>query len=162
MQWCRWISELVTIYFISTSLALVCSFVFIFGEHKLYFYISKSMWLRKYDVLICHETTQLKCHVNFWAGLAHPESVPYEFLGATSLMNKEIKRFWFVIWLRDRCVTWHCGWSPLILSHELAKFGVHGSCESGHMTFSICHMITWSVCHVTLLVRSPHPKSPPY
>ena len=49
-QWCRWISELVTIYFILTFLALVGIFVSIFGEHKLYFHISTAMWLRKCNV----------------------------------------------------------------------------------------------------------------
>ena len=48
-QWCKWISKLVKIYFISTFLVLVGIFVFIFGEHKLSFYISTVMWLRKYD-----------------------------------------------------------------------------------------------------------------
>ena len=49
-QWCKWISKLVKIYFISTFLVLVGIFVFIFGEHKLSFYISTVLWLRKYDV----------------------------------------------------------------------------------------------------------------
>ena len=49
-QWCKWISKLVKIYFISTFLVLVGIFVFIFGEHKLSFYISNVLWLRKYDV----------------------------------------------------------------------------------------------------------------
>ena len=43
-------SKLVKIYFISTFLVLVGIFVFIFGEHKLSFYISMVLWLRKYDV----------------------------------------------------------------------------------------------------------------
>ena len=42
--------NLVTIYFISTFLVPVGIFVFIFGEHKLSFYISTALWLRKYDV----------------------------------------------------------------------------------------------------------------
>ena len=49
-QWWKWISKLVKIYFISTFLLLVGIFVFIFGEHKLSFYISMVLWLRKYDV----------------------------------------------------------------------------------------------------------------
>ena len=28
-------------------------------------------------VLIFHVTTQLKCHVTFWVGTAHPDSAPY-------------------------------------------------------------------------------------
>ena len=49
-SWCKWISELTTIYFISTFLVLVGIFVFLFGERKLSFYISTTLWLRKYDV----------------------------------------------------------------------------------------------------------------
>ena len=49
-QLCRWISKLVTVYFISTFLVLVGIFMIIFGEHKLSFYISIALWLRRYDV----------------------------------------------------------------------------------------------------------------
>ena len=118
-QWCRWISELVTIYFILTFLALAGIFVSIFGEHKLYFHISTAIWLRKYNVFVCHVTTQLKYHVTFWVGPPHPEPAPYQVLGATGLVNKVIQYFW--------------------------NF----------------HATTSSMCHVTLLVRSPHSKSPP-
>ena len=45
---CKWISKLVTIYFISIFLVLVDIFVFSFGEHKLCFYISTALGLRKY------------------------------------------------------------------------------------------------------------------
>ena len=48
-HWCKWISKLLTIYFISAFLVLVGIFVFIFGKHKLSFY-STALWLRKYDV----------------------------------------------------------------------------------------------------------------
>ena len=49
-QLCKWISKLVTVYFISTFLVLVGIFMFIFGEHKLSFYISIVLWLCSYDV----------------------------------------------------------------------------------------------------------------
>ena len=49
-QLCKWILKLVKIYFISTFLVLVGIFMFIFGEHKLSFYISIALWLRRYDV----------------------------------------------------------------------------------------------------------------
>ena len=49
-QWCKWSSKSVKIYFISTFLVLAGIFVFIFGEHKLSFYISTVLWLRKYYV----------------------------------------------------------------------------------------------------------------
>ena len=39
---------------------------------------------------------------------------------------------------------------PLILSHHPAKFGVHRPCESGDITFFICHVTSISKCHVTL------------
>ena len=49
-QLCRWISKSVTIYFISTFLVLVGIFIFISGEHKLSFYISIALCLKRYDV----------------------------------------------------------------------------------------------------------------
>ena len=69
-QLCKWVSKLVTIYFISTFLVLVGIFVFILGEHKLSFYI-----------------TQLKCHVTFWVGPPHPDSASYQVVGAMDLVN---------------------------------------------------------------------------
>ena len=42
--------NLVTIYFIATFLVPVGIFVFIFGQHKLSFYISTALRLSKYDV----------------------------------------------------------------------------------------------------------------
>ena len=50
---------------------------------------------------------------------------------------------------------------PLILSHHPAKFGVHSPCESGNVTYFICHVTTISKSHVTLWVGSFHPNSPP-
>ena len=49
-QLCKWISKLVTVYFISTFLVLVGIFMFIFGKHKLSFYISIALRLSRYDV----------------------------------------------------------------------------------------------------------------
>ena len=124
-QLCKWISKLVTIYFISTFLVLVGIFVFIFGEHKLSFYI-----------------TQLKCHVTFWVEFPCPDSAPYQVLWAMRLVNVEIKPF--LIWHLTTwsIVTWLCGWGSLILSHHTATFKVHRPCESGNITFFIDHMIT--------------------
>ena len=93
--------------------------MFIFGEHKLSFYISTVLWLRKYDV--------------FDFPFDHTIEVSRDFLGG----------------------------GFLVLSHELAKFRIHRPCESGDITFFICHVTTISKCHVTLWVESPHPKSPP-
>ena len=47
---CKWVSKLVTIYFISTFLVLGGIFESILGEHKLSFYILTALWLRKYDI----------------------------------------------------------------------------------------------------------------
>ena len=41
------------------------------------------------------------------------------------------------------------GGSP-VLSQELAKFRIHRPCESGDITFFICHVTTILKCHVTL------------
>ena len=49
-QWCKWISKLVKIYFISPFLVLFGILVFIFGEQRLSFYISTALWLRKYNI----------------------------------------------------------------------------------------------------------------
>ena len=52
------------------------------------------------------------------------------------------------------------GGGSLVLSHELAKFRIHRPCESGDITFFICHLTTISKSHVTLWVGSSHLKSP--
>ena len=41
--------------------------------------------------LIFHVSTQLKCHVTFWVGSPHPDSRPYQVLGAMGLLDVEIK-----------------------------------------------------------------------
>ena len=78
-------------------------------------------------------------------------------------MKVEIKRFQFVTWPRYQSFTWHFGWDPLILGHHFAKFGVHRPCESGDITFLICHVIPILKCHVTLwvgsLILSHHPAN---
>ena len=75
-QLCKWISKLVTIYFISTFLVLVGIFVFIFGEHKLYFYISTVMRLRKcisvqYDFYLIRRDLALETFRNKFSYLNH-------------------------------------------------------------------------------------------
>ena len=52
------------------------------------------------------------------------------------------------------------GGGSLVLSHELAKFRIHRPCESGDITFFICHVTTILKCHVTLSLGSSHFKSP--
>ena len=155
-QLCKWISKLVTVYFISTFLILVGIFMFIFGEHKLSFTSRKPCSWGDMTFLIFHVTSQLKCHVTFWVEHPHPDSAPYQVLGFMNLVNVDIKRFWFVTWPHDWYVTWPWAWGPLILSPQPAKFGTHRPCESGDITFFICHVATWSMCHVTLYVRCSH------
>ena len=67
--------------------------MFIFGEHKLSFYISIALWLRRYDVFDFSRDLPLKCHVNFWVGPPHPDSATYQVLGVMNLVNVDIKRF---------------------------------------------------------------------
>ena len=52
------------------------------------------------------------------------------------------------------------GGGSLVLIHELAKFRIHRPCESGDITFFICHVITISKSHVTLWEGSSHLKLP--
>ena len=44
-------------------------------------------------LLIFDVTTQLKYHATFWVGTPHPDSAPYQVLGAMGLVIVEIKRF---------------------------------------------------------------------
>ena len=44
------------------------------------------------------------------------------------------------------------GGGSFVLSQELAKFRIHRSCESGDITFFICHVTTISKCHANLWV----------
>ena len=67
-QLCKWISKLVTVYFISTFLVLVGIFMFIFGEHKLSFYISIALWLRRYDVFDFSRDLTIEVSRNFLGG----------------------------------------------------------------------------------------------
>ena len=120
-QLCKWISKLVTVYFISTFLVLVGIFVFIFGEHKLFFYISVTLWLRRYDIFGFSCDLAMKCHVTFWMSPPHPDSAPYQVLGLMNLVDVDTKCFWCVTWPHDWCVTCFCGWGPFILSYQPAR-----------------------------------------
>ena len=162
-QLCKRISILVTIYFISTFLVLVGIFVFILASTSFPFTSRRPCAWRNMTFFIFHVTTQLKYHVTFWVGPPHPDSAPYQVLGARGLVNVEIKRFWLDTWPRDRCVMWLFRWGPLILSQHPAKFGVHRPCESGNITFFICPVNTyWSVTWICgwgrLTLSHNHPK----
>ena len=67
--------------------------MFIFDWHKLSFYISMALWLRKYDSFDFHVTTQLKCHLTFCLGPPCSDSAHYQVLGYVGLVNLEIKCF---------------------------------------------------------------------
>ena len=47
-----------------------------------------------------------------------------------------------------------------MLSHDLAKFGVHTLYENGSITLFICQVTTMSKYHVTLWMGFSHPKTP--
>ena len=158
-QLCKWISKLVTVYFISTFLVLVGIFMFIFGEHKLSFYISIALWLRRHVVLAC-PLILIQHLVTLWVWSPHPKSPQPAKFGTHRPCESEDTTF-FICHVRGRCVTWLCTWGSLILSHHLAKFGVHRPCESGDITFFICHVTAILKCHMTWWVGSPHPKPPP-
>ena len=157
-QLCKRISKFVTIYVISTFLVLVGIFEFILASTSFPFTSRRPCTWRNMTLFIFHVTTQSNCHVTFWVGPPYPDSVPYQVLEARGLVNVEIKRFWFDTWPSDWCVMWLCRWGPLILSlpakfgvawvgcltlsHHHAKFVVHRSCDSGYITFLICHVTT--------------------
>ena len=92
-QLCKWVSKLVTIYFISRFLVLVGIFVFILGEHKLSFYISTALWLRTYDVCDFSGDHTIEVSHEFLGGVLSFWFSSLPSLGATVLVNVEIKHF---------------------------------------------------------------------
>ena len=56
-----------------------------------------------------------------WHVVCHQTATFMGFLSCES----EDKIFWFVTWPHNCSFTWLCGWSPLILRHHFANFGVH-------------------------------------
>ena len=151
-----WNSKLNTIYSISTFLVLVGIFVFTFWE--------KQVFLLHLDGLIVAEiwrflffTRRHNLSVT-WGPSSWISTVPS--FGDHEPVNMEAKHFWFFTRPRNRCVTWLCRWGFHVVSYHSAKFGVHRPCESGDITFLICHVTTISNCHVTFWVGSLHLKSP--
>ena len=104
--------------------------------------------------------TWLRCHMTYWLAYSHSSYHPAN-LWALHLVKVKMKHFWFITWPLDRSVTWLCGWGPFILNHHPAKFGIHRPSESGDITALICHVTTWSMCHVTSgwdsLILNHHP-----
>ena len=52
------------------------------------------------------------------------------------------------------------GDAPSSWVRTLPNFGSHGPCEFGDITFLICRMTTWSMCHVTWRLGFPYPTLP--
>ena len=67
--------------------------MFIFGKHKLSFYILTVLRLRKYDGFDFLRDHTIEVSRDFFGGSPHPDSAPYQVLGAMGLVNVEIKRF---------------------------------------------------------------------
>ena len=63
MQMNFWISHDLLLHL--NILILVGIFVFIFGEHKLSFYISTAVWLRKYDVFYFSRDHTIEVSLDF-------------------------------------------------------------------------------------------------
>ena len=86
--------------------------------------------------LICHVTTQLKCHVTLWKDFPHPNSNP--------------------CWVWGLYTVWKCGNITFFTCQETTMSKCHVTLwvyrlsESGDITFFICHVTTWSTCHVNL------------
>ena len=133
--------------------------MFIFGKHKLSFYISTALWLRKYDGFNFSSNHTIEASRDFLGGAPSSWFSTLPSFGDHGPYECGDKTFLIDTWARDRCVTWLCRWGFLILRHDSAKLGIHRPCKSGDITFFICHVTTTSECHVALWVGSPHPKS---
>ena len=72
--------------------------------------------------------------------LSHPAK-----LGLIDLVKVEMWRLLHILSPRYWSVGWLCWCGPFILSHHLAKFGSHGLCESGDVTFFICHVPRYQI-----------------
>ena len=88
---CKWVSKVVTIYFISTFLVLVlCLFL---ASTRFAFTSRRTCGWGNMTFLIFQMIMQLKCHVTFWVRPPYPDSGPYHVLGTMDLVNLEIKHF---------------------------------------------------------------------
>ena len=100
----------------------------------------------------CHMTCCVECSYSITTLLS---------LWALRLVTEKIKYFWFVTWPLSQNIRWLCGWGPLILSHYPVKLGIHRPCESGDITFFICHVtISWCatwLCGWGPLILRHHP-----
>ena len=134
---------------------------FMLSKHPAKFGVHRSCESGDIPFFICHVTTWSMCHVTLWVESPHLKSPPCYVWGSWALWKSRYNVFSFVTWPRYRSVTWHFLGGPLILCHYPAKLGIHRPCESGDITSFICHVTTWSICHVTFLVGSFHPKWPP-
>ena len=131
----------------------ILHFVFIFDKHKLSFYISTVVWLRKYDAFDFSRDQTIEVPRDILGGVPSSWFRTLPSLGGNGPCKCGDKMFWINTWLRDRCVPWLCRWGSFILSHHPPKFGVRRPCEGGNITFFICHVTTILKCHVTLMWR---------
>ena len=67
--------------------------MFIFDKHKLFFYISRALWLRKYGSFGFSRDDTIEMSRDFLGGPADPDSPPYQVLETVGLVNVEIKGF---------------------------------------------------------------------
>ena len=138
-QLCQWIFKLVTIYFISTFLVLIGIFMFIFGEHRLSFYIPIALWLRRYDAFVFSFDCTIEVSHDFLGG--DPSSW---FSTQTSFGGHGPCECGHKMFLICRVATWLCEGGPLIPKHQSAKFAVNRPCKSGDIMFFVCHVTTMS------------------
>ena len=109
---------------------------------------SQALWLRKYDVFELSRDCRIEVSRDFLG------EAPSSWVSTLPILGGhepcECGYITFLICHRTTwsCVTWLCGWGPLILSHQPAKFGIHKPSESEDITFFICHVTAISKCHV--------------
>ena len=98
-------------------------------------------------VLIFHVT------MTFWVGPSHPDSATYKGPWDLWMWRWNVLTWHVTTWsMWSMWSVWLCRWGPLIVSHHPDKFGVHRPCESGDITFFICHVTTILKRHVTFWV----------
>ena len=67
--------------------------MFIFGEHKLFFYISMALWLRRYDIFDFSRDLTLEMLCKFLGGAPSSWFSTLPSFGVMNLVNVDIKRF---------------------------------------------------------------------
>ena len=93
-------------------------------------------WSRKYNVSKLSCDYRIEVSREFFGTYSWWVSTLLNF-GYTGIMKVEIYHFLFVTWPLGRCVTWLCGWGPLILSDHPTSLGSIGLVELQIMAFVI-------------------------